>query len=282
MGMMYNMEPLVKDNSSLTDHCSELLEEAHTLPPNTPNHRRYLKCMLIGIMILLIAAAAALGIAYALGCFSSNTEITSTTRNSTGIETEFMKNVVEAKDTELIKSDERGKYCVLYDISNIDPFNEICKPGSQYVKNHCNVFPQNCKDCCEDCKIILPIKCFCVKQLHCPDRNSDRPAKMEYDKCSGTHCPCRNGGTCSKDPTRTRATAEDIKCSCSTGFSGLYCQDITRICKENSSASKLQSIKTCSGNSDAKCYRLKNNITSICEIPQYQSQTYNITNCTNV
>ncbi|XP_052099853.1 uncharacterized protein LOC127734162 isoform X4 [Mytilus californianus] len=242
MGMMYNMEPLVKDNSSLTDHCSELLEEAHTLPPNTPNHRRYLKCMLIGIMILLIAAAAALGIAYALGCFSSNTEITSTTRNSTGIETEFMKNVVEAKDTELIKSDEhafraalnplnvfgddidaeRGKYCVLYDISNIDPFNEICKPGSQYVKNHCNVFPQNCKDCCEDCKIILPIKCFCVKQLHCPDRNSDRPAKMEYDKCSGTHCPCRNGGTCSKDPTRTRATAEDIKCSCSTDQSQTY------------------------------------------------------------
>ncbi|CAC5404950.1 DLL [Mytilus coruscus] len=176
---------------------------------------------------------------------------------------------------------EHGKSCVLYEISNIDPFNETCKPDSQYVKNHCKEFPHNCKHCCEDWEIILPIHCFCDKLPHCPDKNCDRPAKMEYDECSDENCPCRNGGTC-KEPTHPRATAEDITCSCPTGFSGRYCQYITRICKETRITSKSPSIKTCSGNSDAKCYSLLENINIICEILQYESQTHNIPNCTNV
>ncbi|CAC5404948.1 unnamed protein product [Mytilus coruscus] len=98
-----NMEPLEEDDSSLTDH-RILLEEAHTLSPNTPNHRWYLKYIVIVIIILVIAVAV-LGIASDSGCFSSNTGMTSTTLYSTGVETEFMKN---DKDPKPIKSDEHA------------------------------------------------------------------------------------------------------------------------------------------------------------------------------
>ncbi|XP_076094233.1 uncharacterized protein LOC143064911 isoform X1 [Mytilus galloprovincialis] len=243
-------------DSSLTDHHRGLFEEV-----NIPNRRRYLKWC-IPIVVFLILGIAAVGIAADLGLFSSKT--TPTTQEITGDKTD------------------RGS-CLLHDMSdkNVDPFIDTCKFGSRKVKKKCNESPQSCKDCCEDCEMLLPIVCFCDEILHCPVENSDRPAKMEYNKCVDDYCPCQNGGNCSKDPEVSLATAKDIKCSCPEGFSGHYCQHIPiRICEEQLSTSMLQT-KICSRNYDAKCHISQNNSTFICKIPQHQSETHNIPNCTN-
>ncbi|XP_076094238.1 uncharacterized protein LOC143064911 isoform X3 [Mytilus galloprovincialis] len=137
---------------------------------------------------------------------------------------------------------DRGS-CLLHDMSdkNVDPFIDTCKFGSRKVKKKCN----------------------------------------EYNKCVDDYCPCQNGGNCSKDPEVSLATAKDIKCSCPEGFSGHYCQHIPiRICEEQLSTSMLQT-KICSRNYDAKCHISQNNSTFICKIPQHQSETHNIPNCTN-
>ncbi|XP_063419710.1 uncharacterized protein LOC134704857 isoform X2 [Mytilus trossulus] len=280
------MKQLKENDGSSTDFHSGLLEEVYT-----QNHRRYRKRMLIVILIILvIAAASAVGIVVGKASDSSNTETKPKTKKIKGDETGITNNVIkiEGNDTKLSKSGDRVISCLFHDMSdkNVNPFIDTCKIGSQEVNDTCNKSPHSCKDCCEDCRMILPIICFCDEVLHCPDNNSDRPAKMEYDKCKGDYCPCRNGGNCSSKVSPKRATAKDIICSCPKGFSGHYCQHKpNRICEEQLSTSMLKT-KNCSKkydakNNDAKCHISQNNTIFICKIPKDPSETHNIPNCTD-